>query len=206
MNTPNKITFARIILAAMMIAFLIVASFIPDFHPWVGREEYGVSLVYVIVCVIFVLASVTDLVDGQIARKTNQITDLGKFLDPVADKLLIDSSLIFLAIPLSFAPGNALIPWFVVVLMILRDLVVDALRFVAASKGRVLAANVFGKIKTISQMIAIPFVLVNGWPFVYFDASWGYGRICLVFIYIACFFSLLSGIIYVYKNRDVLKG
>ena len=90
--------------------------------------------------------------------------------------------------------------------MILRDLVVDTLRFVAASKGKVLAANLFGKLKTIFQMIALPLVMLNGWPFSYFDLSWDpLLRIATFFVYAATAMSLISGAIYVISNRSVLK-
>jgi CDP-diacylglycerol--glycerol-3-phosphate 3-phosphatidyltransferase len=87
--------------------------------------------------------------------------------------------------------------------MIIRDIVVDALRSIAAAKGEVLAANVFGKMKTVLQMIAIPLVLLGGWPFTYFDAGWGYGRIAEIFVYLATLASLFSGIFYLVQNHKV---
>jgi phosphatidylglycerophosphate synthase len=99
--------------------------------------------------------------DGYLARKWNQVTDLGKFLDPIADKLLVNSVLVFLAVPFAFAPNQIHVPVFCVILMIGRDLVVDALRFVAAKKNYVIAANMFGKAKTVAQMIALPFIFLN---------------------------------------------
>lgn len=202
MNIPTKITVSRIALVAIMLLGLFVLEFIPNLAVPVYGDT-GINLVYLICCVIFIIAALTDKVDGDLARKWHQVTDLGKFLDPVADKLLVDSMLIYLMLP-HFGQGLA-IPAYCVIVMILRDLVVDSLRFIAAGKGKVLAANIFGKIKTVCQMVAIPVVLLNGWPFVYFDANWGAGRIALILIYIATLASLLSGIIYVVQNLSVLK-
>jgi CDP-diacylglycerol--glycerol-3-phosphate 3-phosphatidyltransferase len=204
MNIPTKITVSRIVLVAVMLLGLLVLSFIPNLTiPELG--ESGINLVYFICFWIFVVAAITDKIDGDLARKWHQVTDLGKFLDPVADKLLVDSMLIVLAVPSLLAPHNLLIPVACVIVMILRDLVVDSLRFIAAGKGVVLAANIFGKIKTACQMVAIPVFLLNDWPFSYFDQEWGYARIALLLIYVATAASLLSGIIYVVQNRAVLK-
>ena len=116
------------------------------------------------------------------------------------------SMLIFLAVPWAFAPNQSIIiPAFCVIIMIARDLVVDALRLIAVQKNKVIAANIFGKMKTFFQMVAIPAVMLNDWPFSYFDASWGAWRISLVLVYIATAMSLISGVIYVIQNRAVLK-
>ncbi len=205
MNIPTKITVTRIALVSLLLLSLFTLNFIPNLPvPFLGDAEYGVNLYYFIAFVVFVIAATTDFVDGYLARKWHQVTDLGKFLDPVADKLLVDSLLIYLVLP-HFYLETLTIPTFCVIIMILRDLAVDALRFIAAGKGKVLAANVFGKIKTVLQMIAIPLVLLNGWPFSYFDLGWGLGRIALIFVYLATFASLLSGIIYLVQNISVLK-
>jgi CDP-diacylglycerol--glycerol-3-phosphate 3-phosphatidyltransferase len=159
-----------------------------------------------VICIVFILGALTDKLDGSLARKWNQITDLGKFLDPVADKLLVDSLLIYLCLPIlesSWCPGRLL--WCVLV-MIIRDIVVDALRMIAVTKGKVLAANVFGKLKTVLQMVAIPLVLLNGWPFTYFDSGWGYWRIAEIFVYLATLASLFSGAFYLIQNRGFQGG
>lgn len=203
MNIPTKITTARIVLVLGLLAFLLVFDFIPNYQPITFGPNNSINLIYLIAMIIFAIASFTDTLDGYLARKWNQVTDLGKFLDPVADKLLVNSILIYLLISRF---GNMSIPVFAVIIMIARDLVVDALRFVAASKGIVLAANVFGKLKTIFQMVAIPVVLLNGWPFSYFDLSWNpYVRIANILVYLATAMSLLSGIIYVAQNFSVFK-
>jgi CDP-diacylglycerol--glycerol-3-phosphate 3-phosphatidyltransferase len=176
---------------------------LPDFQPLSFGPGNSINLVYLIAAIVFILAASTDALDGYLARKLHQVTDLGKFLDPVADKLLVDSMLIYLALS---RWGNLSLPLFCVVVMIVRDLVVDALRFVAASKGIVLAANIFGKLKTVFQMIAIPVVLLNGFPFSFFDLDWNpYLRLGTILIYLATLMSLLSGIIYVTKNLSVFR-
>jgi CDP-diacylglycerol--glycerol-3-phosphate 3-phosphatidyltransferase len=205
MNIPTKITVSRIILVIGMLLGLLVISFIPNFpQAMVGNSQ--IYIVYFVCFWIFVVAAITDKIDGDLARKWHQVTDLGKFLDPVADKLLVDSCLIFLAIPNAFAPANLTIPAFCVIIMVLRDLVVDSLRFIAAGKGQVLAANVFGKIKTACQMVVIPLFWLNDWPFSYFDHDWNpYFRIANILMYVATLASFLSGVIYLVQNRSVFK-
>jgi CDP-diacylglycerol--glycerol-3-phosphate 3-phosphatidyltransferase len=208
MNTPTKITVARIIAIAVMLIGLFVLSFIPfsaEQKAAMMLGDSGINLIYLIICIIFIVASFTDFLDGYLARKNNQVTNLGKFLDPVADKLLVNSIVIFLLVPQSYTIGQMSFPLFCAIILICRDLVVDALRFIAASKHVVLAANYFGKIKTVLEMIAVPAILLNGWPFSYFDKDWGYFRIAFILVYLATLASLLSGIIYVVQNRNVLK-
>ena len=161
MNLPNKITISRLIIAVIMIFFAV--------FPWanVGASSIlttlgntGFTILDLILAILFVVGSATDAIDGKIARKYNLITDFGKFFDPLADKFLVNSALIFLA-----CYGR--IPALIIILMIGRDLAVDGIRFMAASKGEVIAANIFGKLKTVFQMITIPFVMLNGFPFNY---------------------------------------
>lgn len=209
-NIPTKITIARIVLIALLLIFMIVCWALNIASGWVAPElgDTGINVVYLIIAIVFVVASTTDWLDGYLARKWHQVTDLGKFLDPIADKMLVNSTLIFLAVSWGFAPNqiNSDAPGiiaFCVIFMVLRDLVVDTMRFVAASKGMVVAANIFGKMKTVFQMFAIPFLLLNGWPFSYFDGDWSYGRIALIMLYLATLMSIISGVIYVIQNRAV---
>ena len=205
-NLPTKITILRIVLVVALLIFLFVWALGGKFFGWVTPYLGNVPLIGLISAIVFIIASATDALDGYLARSRNEVTDLGKFLDPIADKMLVNSCLIFFAIPWEFSPDALCIPAFCVILMVLRDLVVDTMRFVAASKGKVVAANIFGKLKTVFQMIALPVVMLNGWPFSYFDLSWNpLCRIATILIYIATAMSLISGIIYVVKNRHVLK-
>lgn len=204
LNVPNKITVSRIIMVFLMLIVLFVLRFIPDLNvPTIGGD-LNINAVYLAICIVFIIASITDKIDGDLARKNNEITDFGKFLDPVADKLLVNSILIYLTIP-HFNEAQMTIPLYCVIIMIVRDLVVDALRLVASSKGVVLAANNWGKAKTCLQMVAIPLVLLNGFPFTYFDASWGEGRVALWFVYAATLVSFVSGLIYVIQNWKVVS-
>lgn len=206
MNLPTKITFSRIIATVILIVTLFVLSLIPNLStPELGNSR--INLVFLIVFVFFVIASYTDHLDGKLARKNNQVTDLGKFLDPVADKLLVSSMLIFLCAPSIFAPyayeQTAFIPVWCVIIMVARDTVVDALRFIAAQKGVVIAANIFGKLKTVLQMVAIGAVLLNDFPFRYMYPNNinPYLTLTAFLVYAATLVSLLSGVIYVWQNR-----
>ena len=209
MNLPTKITFSRIIATVVLIITLFVLSLIPDLStPLLGNTR--INLIFLIIFVFFVIASYTDHLDGKLARKNNQVTNLGKFLDPVADKLLVSSMLIFLACRDAFPYAHeqtAFIPVWCVIIMVARDTVVDAMRFIAAQKGTVIAANIFGKLKTVLQMVAISLVLLNDFPFHYLypDNNNPFITVTAFFVYAATLVSFISGVIYVYQNRQVLK-
>lgn len=215
MNLPTKITVSRIIATIAILLTLFVLNLVSKFNPSfiIPALEMGnvkVNWFFIGLLVVFILVSLTDLVDGRLARARNEVTTLGKFLDPIADKLLINSMLIFLIAPQVFAPYNnvqnvKVLVWCVIV-MIARDIIVDALRLIAANKNKVIAANIFGKLKTIFQMIAIGVVLANDFPFAFFDQGFPAGlRISDFLVYIATAISLVSGVIYVVQNKDVLK-
>ncbi len=198
MNLPNKITISRLIIAAIMIFFAV--------FPWanVGASSIlttlgntGFTILDLILAIFFVVGSATDAIDGKIARKYNLITDFGKFFDPLADKFLVNSALIFLA-----CYGR--IPALIIILMIGRDLAVDGIRFMAASKGEVIAANIFGKLKTVFQMVTIPFVMLNGFPFNYLFKEHTYIFLD-VLLSITCAMSLISGFIYLYRGRKYIQ-
>ena len=213
MNTPTKITVSRIIAIVIMMVTLFVlyvvakcdSTFSIGYVPGTMKDGHGISWLHLGLFIFFVVASLTDMLDGYLARKNNQVTDLGKFLDPVADKLLVNSMVIFLIVPTTYTHNGQMgFSIWCAIILVARDIVVDALRFIAAQKGKVIAANIYGKLKTIFEMIAVSLVLLNGWPFVYFDANWAV-RIADVFVYIATALSVLSGVIYVVKNKSVLK-
>lgn len=198
MNLPNKITISRLIIAVIMIFFAV--------FPWanVGASSIlttlgntGFTILDLILAILFVVGSATDAIDGKIARKYNLITNFGKFFDPLADKFLVNSALIFLA-----CYGR--IPALIIILMIGRDLAVDGIRFMAASKGEVIAANIFGKLKTVFQMVTIPFVMLNGFPFNYLFKEHTYIFLD-VLLRITCAMSLISGFIYLYRGRKYIQ-
>lgn len=192
MNTPNKLSLIRIILIPIMI-FLYLASFIP----------YG----KIIAIIVFVLASLTDMLDGYIARKTNSVTNLGKLLDPIADKLLVMSGLVLVVCDYTIPYPYGVI---VAILIIGRELLISAFRQIAASQNVIMSADSFGKLKTITQDIAIPYLFLIA----FFNSSQvissstlnilqivGY---CLIGV--ATLFTILSGANYIIKNRNVIKG
>ena len=183
----------------------------PFIAPNIGDSP--INLVYLIICIVFIIAAATDYLDGHLARKMNLVTDFGKFLDPIADKLLNDATMIFLLVPQLYAPSqrsdSTMLTFLAicVIIMIARDLVVDALRMIAVKNNVVIAANIFGKAKTVLQMIAIPMLLLNDWPFCYFDGNWPQAlQVSNLFFYAATLMSLISGVIYLKQNKQVFKG
>ncbi len=213
-NLPTKITLARIALATLLIIGIIILYFLDQFNVFSIAEVGNVALndsgayinwIMIILMLVFLLASMTDFLDGYLARKNNEVTDLGKFLDPIADKMLINSMMVFLALNFVSLASHQRFAFFLVIIMIIRDLVVDGLRFMVAKKNVVVAANIFGKLKTVTQMVAIIVVFLNGFPFSYFDYNWpAYIHVSDWLCYIATFFSVLSGIIYVKQNIKYL--
>ncbi|MDD9138458.1 CDP-diacylglycerol--glycerol-3-phosphate 3-phosphatidyltransferase [Fructobacillus sp. CRL 2054] len=186
MNLPNKLTVFRIILIPV---FMIVLS-------WPGQDESifmtEPNLNWVIAAIVFAVASLTDFLDGQIARRKHLVTNFGKFFDPLADKLLVMTALIYLTAFLQ-------IPAWVTTVIVVRELAVTGLRtLVVENNGTVLAAAWPGKIKTFSQMFAIFFLYLKDWPF----AGIGF-PIGEVLLYIAVFFTIYSGIDYFWQNRSV---
>lgn len=188
MNIPNKITISRILLIPL---FVIVMTF--DFG-WGTMSLFSVQMPvhHFVGAVIFIIASTTDWVDGYYARKYNLVTTFGKFLDPLADKLLVSTAFI-LMVELGMAPA-----W-VVVIIISREFAVTGLRLLLAGGGEVVAANQLGKIKTWAQIVAIAIALLHNIIFVNFGIPFD-----TIMLYIALFFTLWSGWDYFYLNRRVL--
>ena len=198
MNTPNKITITRFILTIILIAIMVFPYNSYNINiPYLGNT--GFNVIDLVGCIIFIVASITDFIDGHLARKNNLVTDFGKFMDPLADKFLVNSSLIILAVQKS-----NLLPVLIVVLMIGRDIAVDGIKLISAKKGRTVAANIYGKLKTVFQMIAIPVIFLNGFPFNYLLKENTY-IITIILASLACLMSLISVVIYIYKNRDMIK-
>ena len=203
MNLPNKITVFRMVMVLVIVALLLfpyqaLSISVPSIFA-------DVNLIYFIAMILFVVASASDFLDGYIARKYHLVTNFGKFMDPIADKLLVNGLLIILMVPsvtASYEQFQMAMPTIAVFLMIGRDLIVDALRLLAIEQKRVLAANKWGKAKTVLQMIAIPTVMLNNWPF----SLLGSVNVALILVYLATAISLISGIIYIVQNRDVLGG
>ncbi len=193
MNLPNKLTVIRVLLVPLLILVYMfpydtTGINVPVYH----ILDTDISLVNIIILVIFIVASITDYFDGRIARSKKLITTFGKFADPIADKLLVNTIFLLLA---SDGKINIIIP----IIMISRDTIVDAIKMSAASKQVVVAASKLGKLKTVSQMIALCFLLVNNFPFSVLGID-----LATILTWIATVISVISGIDYFIKNREML--
>lgn len=209
MNLPNKITTFRMIMVVVIIFFKVILGATGITGPIIASigDEWQLTLFDVIICAMFLIASISDFFDGYLARKYNLVTNYGKFMDPIADKLLIDSVLLFHALPMSThglgLTGETGVPMIVLIVMISRDLIVDAIRMLGMEQQHVIAASWSGKIKTVLQMVALTFVLLNNWPFAYFNWSI---NVTNILCYIASIASLVSCVDYLIKNKHIFKG
>lgn len=189
MNLPNKITVSRIFLIPLILIILTI-----DFN-WgeinIGNNSLPVT--QLVAGIIFIFASITDWLDGYIARKYNLITNMGKFLDPLADKLLVSAAFIML-IELQIAPA-----WIVIVI-ISREFAITGFRLVASGEGVVLAASSMGKLKTVSQILAVILLMLNNFPFSYTSIPFD-----MIMLYIALIFTVWSGLDYFVKNWNVMR-
>ena len=193
MNLPTKITVTRLLLTVIIIALMIMPFSYFGFN-FPKFDFYGVSmqLNYLIAGVLFIIASLTDFLDGYLARKNNQVTDLGKILDAIADKVLVNPVLIVLA-------AQHFIPVIVPVIYVARDIVVDAIRMQTAAKGKVQAAIKSGKYKTAFMMVGICLVFFYNIPFEFINI-----RVDLGLIFIACILSIVSAFEYYQLNKDIM--
>lgn len=176
MNLPNKLSLFRVCLIPIFVLFMSVSIF--------GMADKYIALA------VFVIASLTDLLDGKIARKYNLVTNFGKFMDPLADKLLVCSALICLM-------GDKLYSWIVIVI-ISRELIISGFRTIAADNGIVIAASMWGKYKTTFQMIMI-ILLILDWSYNWFVV------LEVIFIYASLALTIISLVDYLVKNKSVLS-
>ena len=193
MNLPTKITVARLILTFVIILLLCIPVSLFGFNfPKYDINGVVVQLNYLVAGVFFIIASVTDWLDGYLARKNNQVTDTGKMLDAIADKALVNPILIILA-----ATGfiNGIIP----VIIVLRDILVNAIKMEAASKGKVVAAIKSGKLKTAAMMTGISLVFFYNIPFEFINI-----RVDLFLLYFACIMAVVSAVEYYVLNKKIL--
>ena len=205
MNTPNKITLSRLLLIPLIV-FFYLATFIPYAR--------------LVAAILFVIAALTDFVDGRIARKTNQVTDLGKFFDAIADKVLtMTGFILIIAVPIT---GTAPVVWpswlgvVCVVIMLAREFIISALRQLAASKGKVLAADMSGNIKATLQFVAIVLYMFYAFfltdiiqsiaPSVVDRVTGIIGLILMIFLAAATVLTVYSGVHYLIQNRFVFKN
>ncbi len=177
MNLPNKLTMLRVLLIPLFVIFLLVPYF-------AGNGKY-------IAVIIFIIASLTDLLDGKIARRYNMVTNFGKFMDPLADKLLVCSALICLV------ETKQLAAW-IVIIIIAREFIISGFRLIAAEQKIVIAASYWGKFKTTFQMLMIIVLILDiDQPF--------FRMLGVALTYIALALTVISLIDYLYKNKNVMK-
>lgn len=193
MNLANKLTILRIFLTVVLITILLFPFYMVNIEfPIVMVGKIAMDLKYIIAAVIFAIASFTDFLDGFIARKYNMVTDFGKMVDAIADKMLVNSTLIILT-------AHGFVSPIITVIVIFRDTVVDTVRMIAASKGRVVAAGKTGKIKTMFLMFGIILTLCYNMPFEMFNLD-----IANFLLVLATVFCVISGIQYYVMNKDLL--
>lgn len=177
MNLANKITVFRMFLVPI---FLIVLNL-------------NIANANLLAGIIFIIASATDAIDGHLARSKNMITDFGKFMDPLADKILVLAAMIALV-------EIDKIPAWIVVIIITREFTITGLRTLGASSGTTIAASSLGKFKTIFQLLAIIFLLFDNYPFNKIGIP-----VDQILLYISLFFTIISGLDYLYKNKEIFK-
>lgn len=195
MNLPNKITIARILLVPIMMLM-----------PYIGitaKTSFGLPIVNIIILIIFLVASFTDYLDGHIARKRNIVTNFGKFLDPIADKLLVLAALVMLV-------EAKIIPGWIPIIIAAREFMVSAIRMLVATEGKVIAASKLGKIKTVTQMVAISLAFLDTNYFMSFVCGGltGFALILNILMSVAMILAVIatiwSGVDYFMKSKDVV--
>ena len=195
MNLPNKITMGRIVLSIMLLILLIFPFNLCgiDFPNYQLFGTINVDLKYIIGGIIFLIASLTDFIDGNIARKRNLVTDFGKVMDAIADKVLVNGVLVVLEC-------NGLISEVIPVIIITRDIFVDSIKMVAGSKGKAVGASILGKLKTICMMSGLTLTFFYNIPFELVNLDVANGL-----LYIACVLSIISGVQYYLVNKEYFK-
>ena len=195
MNLPNKITIARILLVPIMMII-----------PFIGINGdlwYGLPISNIVILVIFLIASLTDYLDGHIARKRNIVTNFGKFLDPIADKLLVLAALVMLV-------ESGILPGWIPIIIAAREFMVSAIRMLAASEGKVIAASKLGKIKTVTQMVAISLAFLDTSPFMKFmdgalsNLALPLNILMSIAMWLAVIATIWSGVDYFMKSKDIV--
>ena len=188
MNIANRLTIVRIVMIPL---FLLMMYFPNDIFGTVNVLHSNLSVSWVLAMIIFTIASITDFLDGYLARKYHLITNFGKFADPLADKLLVMTAFITLV-------GAGVIPMWIVAVIVCRELAVTGLRLLLVNDGEVLAAAWPGKVKTATQMLAIIFLLIDDFPVKGLPFSIG-----TILLYVCLVATVYSGIDYFLKNKHV---
>ncbi|HSH24326.1 MAG TPA: CDP-diacylglycerol--glycerol-3-phosphate 3-phosphatidyltransferase [Massilibacterium sp.] len=189
MNLPNKITLTRVCFIPIFMIFYLVPM------PSLGEvtiTTVEIPVSHMIGALIFIIASLTDWIDGYLARKYNLVTNLGKFLDPLADKLLVTAAFVMLV-----QIGS--VPAWVAIVILSREFAVTGLRTVAAAEGAIIAASPLGKLKTWTQMIALSVLLLHNIPFAMWNIPFDQ-----IMLYLATIITIISGVDYFVKNKEVV--
>ena len=193
MNIPNRLSLTRIAIVPIIVLILLFPY--RQFNVVVPTFTFGfvnLPIIRVLVFFLFLFASLTDALDGFIARRYNLVTTLGKFIDPIADKMLTNTLFIIYA-------TQGLIPVVPVILMIWRDVMVDGVRLVSAEQGKVIDAGFLGKVKTFAQMVALLLITINNLPFELINLP-----LATFLLWFSALISLFSGFSYVYKAKDLI--
>lgn len=208
MNLPNRITLIRVFLLPLIVIVPLLAQINPEtnflnkdiiINGVIEAGRFNITWSNIIILIIFIGASITDAIDGHIARSRSLVTDFGKFLDPLADKLLVTCAMLVLM------EEGRLWGW-VVALILAREFAITGLRSVAAANGTVIAASKYGKLKTITQMVMIIVLLVNNFPFSIIYIHTGvYIPFDLILVCLATLLTIISGVDYFIKNKEALK-
>ncbi len=193
MNLANKITMIRIFLTVLLIVLLLFPFYMVNLEfPKILIGTISVDVKYFIAAGIFAIASITDALDGHIARSRNMVTDFGKMTDAIADKMLVNSTLIILT-------AQGMVSPVITVIIVFRDTVVDTIKMIAGSKGKVVAAIKTGKVKTTFLMLGIVLTLCYNLPFELFNLD-----IANFLLVLATVFSVISGIQYYLMNKNII--
>ena len=193
MNLPNKLSLFRLILIPITVGFWLFPY--AQFGIEVKSITIGIvsiSVTNLIVLVLFAIASFTDFLDGFLARRNNQVTSFGAFIDPIADKALTTTLFILLT-------QSRIIPVLPVLIMVWRDIIVDGIRMIAAQKGKVMSAGILGKLKTVSQMLCIIFTLLNNFPFEIAHIPFS-----TFLLWFSTVISILGGVDYFNHAKDII--
>lgn len=197
MNLANKLTIFRIILVPIMVIIPFLG---------INGEIFNIPLTWIIIDLIFIIASITDKLDGYIARSRNQITTFGKFLDPIADKILVLAAMIMLV------EANNRLPAWIPIIVLFREFIVSGYRLVAVEKGgKVIAASIWGKLKTVTQMLALIIAIIDMNPFLEcFRGTLSGGNLIIngvssILMLISIFATIFSGFDYVKAGKNLFK-
>lgn len=194
MNLPNKITLTRIVFSVLLLILLVFPFYQIgiEFPTYYVFDKIALNLKYIIGGVVFITASFSDFLDGNIARKRGLVTDFGKIMDAIADKILVNGVLIVLAV-------NGYISVIIPVVIVTRDIVVDSIRMAASGKGKVIAAGWIGKVKTVFMMAGISLLFFSNLPFELWNI-----KVAELLIFVATVLSVVSGCQYFIANKDFI--